>query len=268
MFSMPWQDQRVVVAQSAPAQEERKEETMEKDDFLLQQIDEFREKAKQLQDLLATRENKARELSQVVYERESKAQELSSVVAAKEKEVQELNEGVAKNVGVIMGRVDETLDRKFSELDRSIDEKLSGQVKRTAESTEEIRKSISEMRMPEVDTSAIAEELKMPIAEVKEIVSEAKDTVANIKEPIENMSQEMTGMKGEILEKIHTEGVQVFRNTRDLIDEQSQKTDGIDEMRKEVKSMRTNVKVAIWFGVVNFVVLVVFVLYSLGVFGA
>ena len=41
---------------------ERTHTKVEKEDFLLSQIDEFREKAKQLQDLLASKESKAQEL--------------------------------------------------------------------------------------------------------------------------------------------------------------------------------------------------------------
>ena len=42
---------------------------MDKDDFLLTQIDEFREKAKRLQEMLNTKESKAEELSVIVEER-------------------------------------------------------------------------------------------------------------------------------------------------------------------------------------------------------
>ena len=267
---MPWKSSYEQAVQdsveAAAKQEVQKEDTMEKDDFLLQQIDEFREKAKQLQDLLATKETKARELQTVVSERESKAAELESFVAAKQREADDLNEGITKNVSVIMRGVDEKLDQKFFALDRSIDEKLASKTDNT-ETVEEMKKMLGEMKMPELDTGKITSELKAPIDEVKGAVSEVKGAVSEIKEPIADMQKEVSGMKGEILEKIHTEGVQVFRNTRDLIDEQGQKTEGIDDLKKEVKSLRTNLKIAIWFGIVNFVVLVVFALYSLGVFG-
>ena len=46
---------------------------MDKEDFLLKQIDEFREKAKQLQALLVTKEDKVQELQNIVDEREEKA---------------------------------------------------------------------------------------------------------------------------------------------------------------------------------------------------
>ena len=48
---------------------------MDKEDFLLKQIDEFREKAKQLQALLVTKEDKVQELQNIVDEREEGCKE-------------------------------------------------------------------------------------------------------------------------------------------------------------------------------------------------
>ena len=45
-------------------------EYLEKDDYLLKQIDEFRAKAQQLQKLLITKESKVQELQEIVDERE------------------------------------------------------------------------------------------------------------------------------------------------------------------------------------------------------
>ncbi len=218
---------------------------MERDDYLLRQIDEFRIKAKQLQELMEIRETKARELQKEVDEQETKACKLQNLVAEKEKEAEDLNAGITRNVNAIMDHVDGKLDQRFEDLDHRMDEKLAGQIDKTAESTEEIKKTISEIKFPEIDTEKLSSELKQPIT---------------------GMQEEVSGMKGEILEKIHTEGVQVFRNTRDLIDEQSQKTEHFDALKKELQSLRVNLKIALWFGVINFVLLVVFVLYSLGVF--
>lgn len=50
---------------------------MDKDDFLLTQIDEFREKAKRLQEMLNTKESKAEELSTIVEEREARQRSCS-----------------------------------------------------------------------------------------------------------------------------------------------------------------------------------------------
>ena len=258
MYSTPLRDQKVIgtdyfteedtsrnQAKSESILQFSEGENMERDDYLLRQIDEFRAKAKQLQELMETKETKARELQRVVDEQETKANRLQSFVAEKEKEAEDLNAGITRNVNSIMDHVDGKLDQKFDDLDRRMDEKLAGQLDKTAESTEEIKKTLSEFKFPEFDTEKLT---------------------ADIKQPLSEMQQEVGGMKTEILDKIHTEGVQVFRNTRDLIDEQSQKTEHFDAMKKELQSLRVNLKIALWFGIINFVLLGVFVLYSLGVF--
>ena len=48
---------------------ERKPKSVQKEDYLMKQIDEFREKAKQLQTMLTSREDKISELEEVVTER-------------------------------------------------------------------------------------------------------------------------------------------------------------------------------------------------------
>ena len=65
---------------------ERIQGKVEKEDFLLNQIDEFREKAKQLQNLLASKESKVQELQTLVNEREDKAQELEQILTEKQEE--------------------------------------------------------------------------------------------------------------------------------------------------------------------------------------
>ena len=63
---------------------------MEKEDFLLSQIDEFREKAKQLQDLLAAKENKVQELQSIVNEREGKAEEWQHILVERQEEADKI----------------------------------------------------------------------------------------------------------------------------------------------------------------------------------
>ncbi len=265
MFSLPWGKRRR--SHEKPAQpihrtfpqgtelkktteSSWKKETMDMDhntgsnDYLLRQIDEFREKASELQSLLRTRENKAQELQVLVEEKRREADDLSA--------------GVNRSVERIMDRVCDRMDRKFDEMNSGLDEKLN-EASKSADNTEEIKKMISEIKMPEVDTEKITEELKGPIEDFK-------NSIDDVKKPVQEATKEVGGMKGEILEKIHTEGVQVFRNTRDLIDEQSQKLESVAEMKTELKSVKTTLKISLWFGIINFVVLIVYVLFDLGVF--
>ena len=59
---------------------------MQQDDFLLKQIDEFKEKAKQLQTILVTKENKVDELQGVLEEREEQAKQLQQVLEEQQQE--------------------------------------------------------------------------------------------------------------------------------------------------------------------------------------
>ena len=61
--------------------QENMQEKVDKDDFLLTQIDEFREKAKRLAgDAQYERDQKQKELSSIVEEREAKAEELQQIL--------------------------------------------------------------------------------------------------------------------------------------------------------------------------------------------
>ena len=71
---------------------------MDKDDFLLTQIDEFREKAKRLQEMLNTKESKAEELSNIVEERQEKADGITAQVA---KQIDVLIESVHEKMAEI-----------------------------------------------------------------------------------------------------------------------------------------------------------------------
>ena len=66
--------------QETEAEKERILRKVQKEDFLLKQIDEFKEKAKQLQSMLTTKESKVQELQSVLEEREEKAKQLQGVV--------------------------------------------------------------------------------------------------------------------------------------------------------------------------------------------
>lgn len=80
------------------------------DDFLLKQIDEFRDKAQQLQDLINTKETKVRELQLLVDERESKATKLQMELDERQREADSL-------VGNVEEQVDKLIKKsKFSKM--------------------------------------------------------------------------------------------------------------------------------------------------------
>lgn len=68
-----------------PEVQERKVNVVSREDFLLSQIDEFRERAKQLQSLLDSRETEAQELQTLVDERQEKADALGQILEERQK---------------------------------------------------------------------------------------------------------------------------------------------------------------------------------------
>ncbi len=85
-------------------------EAVSGDDYLLAQIDEFREKAEQLQTLLRTKEEKAVELQRVVAERERKAEALSELVAERQVRADGFTKAVEEKLDLLMEQVDGKLD--------------------------------------------------------------------------------------------------------------------------------------------------------------
>ena len=99
---------------------ERTHKTLENNDFLLTQIDEFREKAKQLQELLLSKESKVKELQTIVAEREDKAEELQHIL----EERQEKADGITAEVSKQINRMIEQVSEKMEELQASMSKEL------------------------------------------------------------------------------------------------------------------------------------------------
>jgi len=73
---------------------ERIQEDVKKEDFLIRQIDEFKDKAKQLQQLLDAKESRVQELQGIVEEREKRARGLQEILKEKQLEVDNITKGV------------------------------------------------------------------------------------------------------------------------------------------------------------------------------
>ena len=201
-------------------EQERTQKDVENEDLLISQIDEFREKAKQLQALLVTKEDKVQELQNIVDEREEKAKELQHVLNARKSEADVLLTGVHGQMEEMINRVEE----KLNALSEKIAADVSDSTGRTAEQTAQMQASLQEI------------------------------------------SQQLDSMKLELAEKIHTEDVKCYRNMQDLIKELTVKLEENDTLEKSLNTVKGYAKCLTWFSVINFVVLVAFILYSLGVF--
>lgn len=215
---------------------------VEKDDFLLSQIDEFREKAKQLQSLLATKENKVQELQEIVEEREGKAKELSDMLDERKDAADRVVAGVRSQIDSMVGQV----DAKMKELNETFAERLAENALNSTEQYEEVKKLIDSQN----------EEIRRIIDEQNGKLAE---TIAGVQEPFEKI-------KGDINDKIHTENVKCYRNIQTLFEESDKKNELIKSEMGELLAVKGYIKVVSVVSIVNLVGLAVLLLHSFGLF--
>lgn len=198
------------------------------DDTLLAQIDEFRVRAQQLQQLLDCKQEKAKELQQIVSEREDKAEKLEKIVKERQVRADGFTEAVEKKMDSMVSKVDAKLD----EVKTTINEELkNGQEK------EETR----------------AAELK----ETLDLVSEKVDGMSAVTEQLDTV-------KADLSEKIHTESVQSYRNISELLKKVEGRLGKLDALETEVNKLRKVTRAIIIFTIINLAGVIVSILANFG----
>lgn len=243
---------------------ERIRRKVEKEDFLLNQIDEFREKAKQLQTLLAAKEGKVQELQSLVNEREDKAQELAIILNERQEEADRIVVDFGKKVDDLTSKV----TAKMTEIEASVSNQVAN-VKRVSEEQLEANRKLNEEQI-EANKKLSEEQLatNKQFLEEQAIANKklSEGQIAEVKALLDNATTQLESIKTDLSEKVHSENVKCYRNIQDLFTEFDSKIEKMDEMEKGVASVKGYVKCITWFSVLNFVLIIAFILYSLGVF--
>lgn len=259
-------DERFLKAQgeSAIHKRERIQEEVEKEDFLLSQIDEFREKAMQLQTLLALKENKVQELQTIVNEREDKAQELQCILTERQEEADKIVTEFTKKVDELAGRVTSKMD----EIEHSISGQVT-EVKRASEQQLAANRNLNEEQIA-ANKKLTEEQLttNKQFLEEQAIANKklSEGQIAEVKVLLETATAQLEEIKTELSEKVHSENVKCYRNIQELFNEFDSKIEKMDAMEKGVSQVRGYLKCLSWFSVLNFVLLIGYILYALGVF--
>ena len=199
---------------------ERKTTALDRDDILIKQIDEFKVKARQLQEMLQTREGRVHELQTVVHAKEERVQELEQELSRKKSEANYVSEELNRNIQMVIEKMDLFM--------QSMGERLS--------------------------------------TEVQESLDESKSLLTTIDQTMQNMNISVEGMKKDISENIHDENVRNYRNVQMVIVDLEKKMVQKEDHEKDVKSLKTILQCTTWVAVVNFIVLVAYILYQLKVF--
>lgn len=257
-----------------------------KEDFLLHQIDEFREKAKQLQSLLSLKETKVQELQTLVNEKEDQAQELEQIITERREEsdriVVEFDKQISGMIDLISDKLNELEKSAKAQLETSQknNEELATQNKIALEAQITLHKTALDAQM-EANQKYVKEQMdaaetfsREQIAAVRELMNtqaeESKTRQAEqadeVQKLLENVSERLDFMRNELMEKVHSENVKCYRNIQDLFKEFEEKLNTLETVEKHTTAARGYLKALAWFSGVQFIVLVGFILYSLGIF--
>lgn len=121
--------------------QERTVEVVSKEDFLLNQIDEFRERAKQLQSLLDTKENEAQELQTLVDERQEKAEALGEILKERQSKADGFTAELEKQIDAMIAKVADKMD----EIESAMKEDVADGKKFNEEKARELKESLGQI---------------------------------------------------------------------------------------------------------------------------
>lgn len=220
-----------VIAYDRTFKRERTNREVGREDLLLNQIDEFREKAQQLQSLLLSKESKVAELQNIVDEREGKARELESILSERQRQADSISVEVTKQIDALIGKVSAKMD--------------------------EIGNSI---------TSSVNESVGKELTESRQLTEKQVEELNELRELLETLTPQLETVKAELSDKIHTENVKCYRNILDLFKSMEEKMETVDEVYHGVSTVRKCSVVIIIIGIINMLGLAAFALYELGVF--
>lgn len=210
---------------------ERTNRELAREDYLLNQIDEFREKAQQLQDLLLSKETKVAELQNIVDEREGKARELEYILTERQKKADGITEEMNKQIESLIDKVSAKMDEIGTTISTSVNASVGEKL--------EEGQQLSEKQLAELQ---------------------------ELKELLESLNPQLETVRAELSEKVHTENVKCYRNISDLFKSVEDKLDKMSEVHENVLGIRKCMVVAICLGILNLLGLVALALYELGVF--
>jgi chromosome segregation ATPase len=227
------------------AEHDNQEKTVKaanREEFLLNQIVEFRERAKQLQELLDSKETEAREYQLLADERKNKADELGELLKDHQEQKDEL--------GDILKDYQQKTDGLAAEVERQIDlliEKVSVKIQEIENS---VRTELQEGR--EFD---------------EEKTQELKETLAQITEQLGTVATELNTTKVELSDKVHVENVKCYRNISELFKNIEEKIDRLPIVENKLATMKNYMIAAIALSIVNFIMLLISMVINMG-FGA
>lgn len=208
---------------------------IEKEDYLLNQIDEFRAKAQQLQNLMLTKESKVQELQVIVDEREVKAKELEHILNERQRKADGITEEVTKQIDSLIDKVTE----KMEAIGASLGKELQDGQQVNGRQLEELKKTLGDLNGQQI------EEFKSMLGDLNAQQAE------ELKNSLSELNTQLEVVKSDLSDKVHSENVQCYRNLADLLKSVEEKLDKANEIETKVISVHKCTVAVIVLSVIN-----------------
>lgn len=226
----------------------------DKDDYLLSQIDEFRAKAQQLQDLLLTKESKVMELQGLVDEREGKAKELETILDERQKKADGITEEVSKQIENLIDKVTSKMEQIGVSLGKDLQEGQS----LSSKQLEDLQNTLGTL------TGQQMEDLKEALGSMSE------QQALEVKNALDSLNSQLEVVKTELSEKVHSENVKCYRNVSDLMKNLDDKLEAVtraeNNMEKKAKAIHGCTIAVLVLTIINMLGIAALVLLQLGIF--
>ena len=225
---------------------------MDKDDFLLTQIDEFREKAKRLQEMLNTKESKAEES---VHEKMAEIeQSMNAGMDSLGRQVSSDMDNLGRSVNANMDNLGSSMSGQIGNLGQSLGTEISGISQNIGQSLDFGDTLEQTRRITEEGTAAVT--------------SAVNEANAHMLQSLTELNDQLVSLKAELSDKVHTENVKCFRNIQDLFKVMGDKVDTVSELEKQVGTTKTFAVISTVLAIINTFGFVAIALYILGFFGS
>ena len=241
--------------------ERRERDTRERDlyeDSFQVQMDSFRDKTRQLQEIINDKQDRVDYLERTLADMDDKNRQLQSELDRSRQETG----GYAADIEEQVNRLSEILGKDMDGLEQRISDRISelpaqmpGEMQEITIDTDALNESLDNQakRMEDIFTS-ISEKLEVIIDRQREaagqsfdeVFSDQKSFLSNsmltqekkLAESFNSVSRQLDGMKDEISEKIHSEDVKVYRNLQDFIQEQDHSEEDQKKLTKMYKGLK------------------------------
>lgn len=117
-----------------------------------------------------------------------------------------------------------------------------------------------------IEKPEILGERKEMINEVQNLLKDTNERIDRVWVMVEKLDTSVGDSKKAIEDKVHTEGVKIYRNVQAVLVDLEKKMATQEKMNQEIQTLKNYLKGLMGVSAITMIILVIFVLFSIGVF--